>query len=58
MISQSEAPAPEEVVVSKHQRYSASHKSSLYSSTGEIGLKGGKRVNVTPKKRITKKKNV
>ena len=33
----------------------ASVTSSLYSSTGESGLTGGTRVNITPKKRIKKK---
>ena len=56
MISQSEAPAPEEIVVRKHQRDTAFHTSSLSSSTGETGLTGGKIVNVTPEKRIPKKK--
>ena len=35
MISQSDAPAPEEIVVHKHQIYTDSITSSLYSSTGE-----------------------
>ena len=56
MISQSEAPEPEEIVVRKHQRYTASVTYSLASSTGETGLTGGTRVNVTPEKRIPKKK--
>ena len=55
MISQSEAPAPEEIVVRKHQRYTDSHTSSLSSSTVETGLTGGTRVTVTPGKRIPKK---
>ena len=33
MISQSEAPAPEEILVRKHQRDAASHTSHLSSST-------------------------
>ena len=52
MISQLEAPAPEEIVVRKHQRDTASHKSSLSSSMGETVLTGVTRVNVTPEKRI------
>ena len=52
MISQSEAPAPEEIEVHKHQRYT----SSLSSVKVETGLTGGIRVIVTPEKRIPKKK--
>ena len=40
----------------KHQIDTASHTSPLSSSTGETGLTGGKIVNVTPEKRIPKKK--
>ena len=40
----------------KHQRDTAFVTSSLSSSTVETGLTGGTRVNVTPEKRITKKK--
>ena len=40
----------------KHQRYTASVTSSSSSSTGESVLTGGTRVNVTPEKRIPKKK--
>ena len=56
MISQSEAPDPEEIVVRKNQRDTASYTSSLSSATGETGLAGGTRVSVTPEKRIPKKK--
>ena len=42
MISQSEAPAKEEIVVLKNQRDTAYHTSSLSSSTGETGLTGEK----------------
>ena len=56
MISQSDAPAPEEIVVCKHQRDTASVTYSLPSSTGESGLIVETRVNVTPEKRIPKKK--
>ena len=52
MISQSEAPAPEEIEVHKHWRYVP----SFYSATGETSLTGGTRVSVTPEKRIPKKK--
>ena len=55
MISQSEAPALEEIVVHKHQINTASHTYSLSSSTIETGITGGTRVNVTPEKRIPKK---
>ena len=54
MISQSEAPAPEEIVMRKHQIDTASHLSSLSSSIGETCLTGGTRVSVTPEKRIPK----
>ena len=47
VISQSEAPAPEEIVVHKHQRDTASSAYSLSSSTGETGLTGGTLVSVT-----------
>ena len=56
MISQSEAPATEKIVVRKHQRDTASHTSSLSSSTVEIGSTVWTRVNVTPEKIIPKKK--
>ena len=56
MVSQSEAPAPEEIVVRKHQRDTDYYTYSLYSSTGETGLTVGTRVNMTPEKRIPKKK--
>ena len=56
VISQSEAPAPEEIVVHKHQRDTASSAYSLSSSTGETGLTGGTLVSVTLQKRIPKKK--
>ena len=57
MISQSNAPAPEEVVVRRKQIDTASITSSLSSSTGESYLTGGTRVNVTPEKRIPNKQN-
>ena len=56
MISQSETPVPEEIVVRKHQRDTASYTSSLSSEMGKTGLELGTRVNVTPEKRIPKKK--
>ena len=56
MIYQSEAPAPEEIVVCKHQRDTAYHTSSLSLLTGETDLTGRTRLNVTPEKRIPKKK--
>ena len=56
MIYQSETPAPEEIVVRKHQIDTVSYTSSLSSSTGETGLTRGTRVNATPEKRIPKKK--
>ena len=52
MIYQSEAPAPEEIEVHKNRR----DISSLSALTGETGLIGGTRVNVTPETRITKKR--
>ena len=59
IISQSEAPAPEETVVRKHKRYTSSYTYYLSSSTGETGLTVGTRVNITTKKRIpNKKKNI
>ena len=56
MISQSEAPSPEETEVHKRQKYTSSYTSSLSLETGETGLTGGTRVSVTPGKRIPKKK--
>ena len=53
MISQSDAPAPEEVLVRKKKRYSFCYV-YLSSSTGESGLTGGTRVNLTSEKRIPK----
>ena len=59
MISQSEAPALEEIEVRKHQRDTSSYASSLSSATGETGLTGGTRVSVTSEKSIPKKnKNI
>ena len=58
MISQPEASLQEEIVVRKHQIDTASHTSYLSPSTGETGLTGGTRVNVTPKKHITNKRNI
>ena len=55
MITQSEEPAPEEIVVRKYQRYTSSYTSYLSSSTVETGLTGVTRVNVTPEKLIPKK---
>ena len=55
MIYQSEATETEEIIENKHQRDTSSHTSYLSSSTGETGLTGGTRVNVTPEKHITKK---
>ena len=52
MISQSEAPAPEEIEVHKHVR----DTSYLSAATGETCLPGGTRVSVTPEKHIPKKK--
>ena len=54
MIYQSDATVPEEVVVRKHRRNTHSITSSLSSSTGEFGLTGGIKLNVTPEKRIPK----
>ena len=56
MISQSEAPDPEEIEVHKHQRYTSSYTYSLSSATGEISLTGGTIVSVTPEKLIPKKR--
>ena len=56
MIYQSDAPAPEEVVVRKHRIDTASITSSLFSSPVESGLIGWTSVNLTPDKRIPKKK--
>ena len=56
MISQSEAPAPEDIEVHKHQRDTASCKYYLSSATGETGLTGGTSVSLTPEKRIPQKK--
>ena len=56
MISHSEPPAPEKIVVRKHQRYTASHTSYFSSSTGDTGLTEGTRVNLMPDKRIQQKK--
>ena len=59
MISQSEAPAPEEIELRKHRRYEPSYKPSLSSATGETGLTGVTRVSVLPEKRIPiKNKNM
>ena len=58
IISQSEAPDPEEIVVRKHQRDTASVTYLLSSSTGESSLTEGTRVNVSPEKHIPKKKNI
>ena len=44
MITQSEAPAPEEIVVQKHR----SDVSVMSGATGETGLTGGTRASVTP----------
>ena len=52
MISQSEAPAPEEIEVHKHQRDTSYYTYSLSSETVETGLTGGTRVSLTPEKRI------
>ena len=51
MITQSEAPAPEEIVMHKH----ISYLSVLSGKTVETGLIGGTRASVTPEKRIPKK---
>ena len=59
MISQSEAPGPEEIEVWKHRRYTSSYTYFLSSATVETGLTGGTRLSVTPEKRIPKKnKNI
>ena len=58
MISQLDAPAPpapEYISVRNKKIDTASVTSSLSSSTGESGLTGEKRVNVTPEKRIPNK---
>ena len=54
MISQSEAPAPEEIKVHKHRRY----LSALSEAMVETYLTGGTRANIMPKKRIPKKKKL
>ena len=54
MMSQSDAPAPEEVVLRK-KRDTASVTYSLSSPMVESSLIGGTRVNVTPEKCISKK---
>ena len=43
MITQSEAPKPEEIEVHKHQ----SDLSCLSAATGETGLRGGTKASVT-----------
>ena len=58
MIFQSEAPAPEEIVVHKHNRDTASYTYSLSSSMGETFLTVVTRVNVMTEKCITKKKKI
>ena len=55
IISQSEAPAPEEIQVRKHQRYTASYTSSLSSSTGETCLTGEIRVKCNSREMHSKK---
>ena len=52
MIFQSEVPAPEEIEVYKHRRYT----SSLSAAMEETCLIGGTIVIVAPEKRIPKKK--
>ena len=52
IISQSESPALEEIVVCKNQKDTSSHTYYFSLSTVETGLTGGTRVNVTPGKRI------
>ena len=52
MITQSEAPAPEEIEVQKYRR----ELSSLSAATVEIGLTGRTRASLTPEKRIPAKK--
>ena len=54
MISQSEAPAPEEIEVRKHRRDTAFYTYSLSLTAGETGSKGGTRVSITPEKRHSK----
>ena len=56
IISRSEAPSPEEIVVLKHQRDTDSYTYYLSSSTVETRLTVVTRVNVTPEKHIPKKK--
>ena len=58
MISQSETPTPEGILVLKHQRNTYSYTYYLSSSQGETGLTVGKRVHLTPEKRIPKKKKI
>ena len=58
MISQSEAPAPEEIEVHKHRRDTASYTSYLSSATLETGVTGGTRVSLMPEIRIPKKKKI
>ena len=58
MISQSEAPKPEEIEVHKHWRDTASYTYSLYSATGETGLTGGTMVSLTPEKRIPRRRKI
>ena len=58
MISQSEAPAPEEIEVRKHRRDKDFYNYYLSSATGETGLTVETRVSVTPDKRIPKKKKI
>ena len=52
MITQSEAPAPEEIEVHKHRR----DISALSEATVYTGLTGGTKANVTPEKLTPKKK--
>ena len=54
MITQSEAPAPEEIEVQKNQI----DLSALSAATGETGLTGGTRASVTQEKRIPKKNKI
>ena len=58
MISQSEAPAPEEIEVHKHQRDTDSFTSSLSSKTGKTGLIGGTRVSVTPENAFQRRRSI
>ena len=51
MISQSEAPSPEEIEMHKHRSY----LSFLWAEMGETGLTGETRASVTPEKRIPNK---